>query len=113
MDRDALPIPRDVHWLRITGLIEGTSTLLLFAVAMPLKYGLGMDMAVRIVGSVHGFLFLLYIGYAALIVRRYGWPWLLWLWMFIAACIPFGPFVVDRRLPLWYRRHAKSTTPEA
>ncbi|MDC3378775.1 DUF3817 domain-containing protein, partial [Planctomycetota bacterium] len=43
--------------LRLLGIIEGTSTLLLFGVAMPLKYLNDMPMAVTVAGSLHGVLF--------------------------------------------------------
>ncbi|MCG8586614.1 MAG: DUF3817 domain-containing protein, partial [Pirellulales bacterium] len=41
--------------LRLLSIVEGTSTLLLFGIAMPLKYIYEMPMAVRVVGSLHGF----------------------------------------------------------
>jgi|SRR6478735_2576236 len=44
------------HWL---SRIEGISYLLLLLVAMPLKYWFGLPLAVRIVGSAHGALFVL------------------------------------------------------
>ena len=42
--------------LRRLGFAEGVSTLVLFGIAMPLKYLADMPMAMRIVGSLHGFL---------------------------------------------------------
>ena len=42
--------------LRRFSLVEGISTLVLFLVAMPLKYVLGYPMAVTYVGWVHGVL---------------------------------------------------------
>jgi integral membrane protein len=44
--------------------IEGVSLLLLFCVAMPLKYAAGLPIAVRIAGSLHGLLFLVLISIA-------------------------------------------------
>ena len=101
----ALLLPPSVRFLRIFGLIEGTSTLILFGIAMPLKYGWGMDMAVRIVGSVHGGLFMIYILLAFIVLLQQRWPWRLGMWMFIGSVLPFGPFVVDRKIPGWYRSH--------
>ena len=43
--------------LRAIAYVEGWSYLVLLFVAMPLKYGADMPLAVRIVGSLHGFLF--------------------------------------------------------
>ena len=84
--------------LRHIGLVEGTSTLLLFFVAMPLKYAVDMPKAVSIVGMIHGVLFTLYVIAlirAALALKRpFKWS----AKVFIAAIIPFGPFVIERGL---------------
>ena len=43
--------------LRYIGIIEGVSSLLLFFVAMPIKYVFGSPEYVSVVGMVHGVLF--------------------------------------------------------
>ena len=84
--------------LRTVGTIEGTSTLLLFFVAMPLKYLADKPMAVSIVGAIHGGLFLLYCAVLAHAMkvheRQIKWA----IKFFVAALLPFGPFVVDKSL---------------
>ena len=84
--------------LRHIGLVEGTSTLLLFLVAMPLKYAADMPKAVSIGGMIHDVLFTLYVIAlirAALALKRpFKWS----AKVFIAAIIPFGPFVIERGL---------------
>ncbi|MCH2161346.1 MAG: DUF3817 domain-containing protein [Phycisphaerales bacterium] len=85
-------------WLIVAGLIEGTSTLLLFFVAMPLKYAAGMPQVVTVVGGIHGVLF---IGLVAMfVIGRWVVPlsWGLVGIGFIAAIVPFGPFLVDIKL---------------
>ncbi|MEM1059247.1 MAG: DUF3817 domain-containing protein [Verrucomicrobiota bacterium] len=84
--------------LRIVGLIEGVSFLLLLGVAMPMKYMGGIPEAVKIAGWAHGILFmvlcLLLVAAGILAdwkLRRQGM-------VFAAALIPFGPFLIDRRL---------------
>ncbi|MFI4859672.1 MAG: DUF3817 domain-containing protein [Phycisphaerales bacterium JB063] len=104
----ATPIGR----LRLLGLIEGTSTLVLFFVAMPIKYidALGANPTpVRIVGSVHGGLFLLYLAAVALVAIRPGLPGKLLAMAVGAAVIPFGPFVLDGKL----KRYEAQTTGQA
>jgi integral membrane protein len=54
--------------LRAVALLEGVSYLLLLFVAMPLKYFWEMPLAVRIVGSLHGMLFIVFL--AALGVKQ-------------------------------------------
>ena len=87
-----------IRQLRLIGLVEGTSTLLLFFVAMPLKYDADMPKAVSIVGMIHGVLFTLYVIAlirAALALKRpFNWS----AKVFIAAIIPFGPFYIERGL---------------
>ena len=84
--------------LRLAGVIEGISTLILFGIAMPLKYLADMPIAVTIVGSLHGALFLGLVGMALWAIWRVPIPWRLALLVMIAAIFPFGPFIVDRRL---------------
>ncbi|WP_155798618.1 DUF3817 domain-containing protein [Sorangium cellulosum] len=54
-----------LHSLRLASLVEGTSLLLLLLIAMPLKYGLGLTIAVRVAGTVHGLLFLVLLSVAS------------------------------------------------
>ncbi len=84
--------------LRIVGMTEGASFLVLLFIAMPLKYGLDMPMAVRIVGMIHGVLFLGFCLVLADAARVKKWPAKRTVGLFVAALVPFGPFVVDRGL---------------
>lgn len=84
--------------LRAIGLLEGASYLVLLGIAMPLKYFAGVPMAVKVVGWMHGALFILFcaaLAHAFLATRlsifRAGA-------VFIAALLPFGTFAIDGRL---------------
>ena len=79
-------------------IVEGTSTLLLFGIAMPLKYLADMPLAVRIVGSLHGLLFVLLAIVFLVAIRRVPISKRLAAAGIIAAVLPFGPFVFDRWL---------------
>ncbi len=84
--------------LRVIGLIEGISFLLLLFVAMPLKYFAGFATAVKITGMAHGILFILFI-FAVIqvtIVHRKSIAWA--LGAFVSSVIPFGTFVLDAKL---------------
>ncbi len=81
--------------LRAIGMMEGASFLLLLGLAMPLKYVWGLPMAVRVVGLVHGLLFLLFCVALARVSAQLGWSRRRAAVVFIAALLPFGPFVVD------------------
>lgn len=96
-------MPADVdhgylHRLRLMGYVEATSTLLLFGIAMPLKYFADMPLAVTVVGLIHGVLFLTLTAMFVTAVHRVPMPPRLAAWGIVAAVFPFGPFVVDRRL---------------
>ena len=91
--------------LFVMGLIEGTSTLLLFFVAMPLKHRWEVPEAVTIVGSVHGVLFVILV--AMFLVGRWVVP-LSWSMVglgFIAAVVPFGPFLIDFKIAQMLREN--------
>lgn len=84
--------------LRVIGLVEGCSFLLLLGVAMPLKYFAAMPVAVQYVGWLHGVLFMAYC--LALLQAWIERQWSLVTagGLFVAAVVPFGPFVADRKL---------------
>lgn len=84
--------------LRVIGLVEGISFLLLLGVAMPLKYFAGLPQAVTIVGWLHGLLFITFC--IALTQAHQEANWTVWRTggVLIAALLPFGPFVIDGRL---------------
>jgi len=84
--------------VRLIGIIEGISFLLLLGVAMPLKYAFGMPEAVRVVGMIHGVLFVAFslVLLLAWIGGALNFRWA--LIAFVATLLPFGPFLIDRRL---------------
>ncbi len=86
--------------LRALGMLEGTSFLILLFVAMPLKYLAGKPEAVMVVGWVHGVLFVAFCVALLLVIERLGWSYRKAAVPFLAALLPFGPFVIDRKLRL-------------
>jgi len=84
--------------LRVIAFVEGCSFLLLLGIAMPLKYFAGLPLAVKVVGSLHGVLFLLFcaaLGWAFLVTRL---SLALAAVVFVSSLVPFGTFLVDGRL---------------
>lgn len=81
--------------LTVTGYLEGTSFLVLLGIAMPLKYMMGIDEAVRYVGMAHGILFIAYIVVLMMVVNKVKTP----MWTMpagvIGSLLPFGPFIFD------------------
>lgn len=81
----------------ILGYIEGCSTILLMGVAVPLKYLGGNESMVKLLGPIHGMLFLLYVGMLFLGVAK-TWSKEAFVIGFIAAIIPGGPFWFESKL---------------
>ena len=90
--------PEFIRGLRILSLIEGGSTLILFFIAMPLKYGLGLHEAVSWPGRIHGGLFILLVMSSVIAIRKVPIGIKLSAMLIIAAIIPFGPFWMDKKL---------------
>lgn len=84
--------------LRLVGIAEGVSFLILLGIAMPLKYVWGQPLAVRIVGLIHGLLFLWLCGVLLNAKEAAGWDLKKSGRILVAALLPFGPFVIDRGL---------------
>jgi integral membrane protein len=87
-----------LHRFRIIAVLEGISFLVLLFVAMPLKYLAAQPGPVKYVGWAHGVLFVLFC-FALLqvwYVRR--WSFLQVAGAFMASLLPFGTFVLDRRV---------------
>ena len=84
--------------LRYVALAEGWSYLLLLFIAMPLKYIWGYPEAVRVVGMLHGLLFvaLAFTLLHAHSVRR--WSFRFSGLIFAASLVPLGAFWMDRKL---------------
>lgn len=84
--------------VRAVGMLEGVSFILLMGIAMPLKYFADMPLAVRYTGWAHGLLFIVYC-----LVILSAWadgklPFGRAAMAFVASLLPFGPFIIDRRL---------------
>ena len=80
------------------GAIEGVSFIVLMIAAIVFKRILGQKEAIFIPGLVHGILFLLYCAMLAHAMKVLGRPLRWGGKLFVAALVPFGPFVMDRRL---------------
>jgi integral membrane protein len=81
--------------LRITGFLEGLSFVLLLGIAMPLKYMMGLPQAVRLIGMLHGILFILYIILSVHVTLILRWPLRRMLFLWLASVVPLGTFYAD------------------
>jgi len=94
--------------LRVIALYEGISLLLLMGIGMPLKYLAGQPMGVRILGWVHGVLFVIFCLALLRAARERRWGLRRMATVFIAGFLPTGSFWVDPSL----KREELSLTDE-
>lgn len=88
----------ELRQFRWVAFLEGLSFVLLLFVAMPLKYWAGLPLAVRVVGGVHGLLFVLFLAALFRAALERGWPPRRWALALFSSLVPFGTFVFDRSL---------------
>lgn len=85
--------------LRILAILEGISLLTLVFIAVPMKYGLGNPALVKMMGPVHGTLFLLFLFNTLSVGVEQQWKFRETTWKVLLACfIPFGTFYIDHKI---------------
>lgn len=84
--------------LRLVGLADGTTLLLLLLVAVPLKHAAGLPQAVSVMGPVHGLAFILYAVTLVEAISAGGWTRRDAARAALACLVPFGTFINDRWL---------------
>ena len=89
---------KNVQRFGIINTVEGYSYLVLLFIAMPMKYLLGIAIAVKIAGMIHGILF---VGLLVLMVPAYmeaKWKFKCNILFFVASLIPFGTFFTRAKI---------------
>ena len=82
---------------RIVSILEGISYLLLLFIATPIKYTLGNEIYVKMLGMPHGLLFLGYIVLAIMLKYELNWNSKTFIAVLAASIIPFGTFYIDKK----------------
>ncbi|UJH66905.1 DUF3817 domain-containing protein [Allomuricauda sp. SCSIO 65647] len=82
---------------RATAILEGVSYLLLFALTMPLKYWADITEPNKVVGYVHGFLFIAYVVVCMVFVRERKWGFRKAFVLLVASLLPFGTFYAYKK----------------
>jgi integral membrane protein len=85
-----------VRILRTVGVAEGISFLVLLLVAMPLKHFFNMPLAVKVVGWIHGALFIAYLTVVLSSIRALKLKSGEIFIAIVAGFLPFGTLVLDR-----------------
>ncbi len=83
---------------RFIAIAEGWSYLLLLGVGMTLKYGADWPEPNYLIGMAHGVLFVLYAIWGFWSGIQLRWRWKTYFWTGLAALVPFGTFIADRKI---------------
>ena len=86
-----------IKLFRLITLLEGSSYLLLLFVAVPLKYLMGDESYVKLLGMPHGVLFITYIVFSFVMQKKMNWNTTSFIIILLASIIPFGTFYVDKK----------------
>ena len=92
-------------FFRIIAFLEGVSFILLLFIAMPIKYGLENPSPVKIIGMVHGVLFILFVLLAFLLAIEQKWKIGFFFKVLGLSLVPFGTFYLDRELRTHRSKH--------
>jgi integral membrane protein len=95
-------LSRTLHFYRIMAYVVGVGLIAVF-VCIP------FDSVEAILGPIHGFLYVVYLLAALLLVIRARMPWWMWLIMATGGWLPFAAFVVER----WVTRRLKARAAAA
>jgi integral membrane protein len=79
---------------RHVALAEAT-TFLALLVASVVKHSGGSEIGVKILGPIHGFLFVVYVLMVWQLHQEAGWTRKQTFWILVGAVLPFGGYVVD------------------
>lgn len=84
--------------LRLFTFLEGISYLVLLCIAMPLKYGFGLPIAVKLAGGLHGVLFLGFVMNLYQVQAELRWPKRRGLTLLLVSLVPGSLVWLDREL---------------
>jgi integral membrane protein len=90
---------------RYVALAEATSFLALL-VASYVKNTGGSELGVKILGPIHGLLFVVYVLMVWQLHKEAGWTGKQTFWILVGAVLPFGGYVVD----WWLQRRERAGT---
>ena len=89
----------NVSRLRIVAFLEGLSLIVLVFIAVPIKYLYHEPSLTKIIGPIHGGLFLLFLFNTLSVAVERKWKFSQTTWKLVVACfIPFGTFYIDRTI---------------
>ncbi len=91
---------------RVMAYVVGVILIVLVLIAVPLKYFADEPALVRIVGPIHGFLYMVYLVFAFHLALLCRWSLRRTVLVLLAGTVPFLSFVAERKTTAWVRDRA-------
>jgi integral membrane protein len=110
---DTIPAVNHRVLIRYRVMAYTTAVLLivLVFVAVPLQFAAGIPEVAKVVGTLHGYLYLIYLGVAFDLTRKLRVPIGWMLLVLLAGTVPFCAFVAERKLTKLYDRTTVPAPP--
>lgn len=89
---------------RVMAYITATLLVILVFAGVPLQVAFGHPGVANIVGTIHGFLYLVYLYVAFVLTRKLRLPIIPMLLVLLAGTVPFCMLVAERKLTKLYHR---------
>jgi integral membrane protein len=89
---------------RVMAYTTAVLLILLVFVAIPLQFAAGEPDVAKVVGTLHGYLYLVYLAAALDLTRKLRVPLGWMLLVLLAGTVPFCAFVAERKLTKFYDR---------
>jgi integral membrane protein len=83
---------------RVMAIVTGIGLVILTFVGIPLQIWADNDKVVAIVGTAHGYLYLVYLAATADLGLRLRWPLWRMVLIAIAGTVPFCSFIAERKV---------------
>jgi integral membrane protein len=109
----ARPIGAALTRFRVMAIVTGTGLVILTFVGIPLQIWADNDKVVAIVGTAHGYLYLVYVAVTADLGLRLRWPLLRMLLIAIAGTVPFCSFIAERKVTARVRQEQRQAQERA
>lgn len=88
-----------IKFFRLITFLEGISLIVLVFVGMPMKYLMDDPSVVKLLGPIHGALFVVFIYMAWQVGTDLKWKWSEMIWkILLASFVPFGTFYLDYKV---------------
>ena len=87
-----------MRFFNIAGIAETCSTISLYFIAMPLKYLGENEILVEIIGPIHGFLWIVYIGLLGMGWKQKKWNIRAVITGGVLSILPGGPIWLEPRM---------------